>query len=257
MNKEIKIKEEAPQGHQVATVETFISQAIQQNVPIETLERLLAMRDKVKAEKAKEAFISAMSKFQADCPVIEKKKSVMNKDGQSVRYKYAPLDTIVSQVKSVLGANGLSYTVDVRQEEAFITAVCKVTHEMGHSETSAFKVPIDTEGYMSAPQKYASALTFAKRYAFCNALGILTGDEDNDAHSDEKKVEKESPVNEKGKIMHLLKLLGVDTSKKDKLPAEILRLSGVELSNDPEVLKEIRTRLEILVKEKKEENENA
>jgi hypothetical protein len=33
----------------------------------------------------------------------------------------------------------------------------------------------------SANQDYASALTFAKRYAFCNAFGIMTGDADTDA----------------------------------------------------------------------------
>src|SRR3990167_3791525 len=34
---------------------------------------------------------------------------------------------------------------------------------------------------MNAAQKVASALTYAKRYAFCNAFGILTGDADDDA----------------------------------------------------------------------------
>ena len=51
---------------------------------------------------------------------------------------------------------------------------------------STFKVPIDKEGYMNAPQKFASALTFAKRYAFCNAFGILTGDEDDDSNAVEQ-----------------------------------------------------------------------
>jgi hypothetical protein len=36
---------------------------------------------------------------------------------------------------------------------------------------------------MTTPQKFASALTFAKRYAFCNVLGILTGDKDDDANT--------------------------------------------------------------------------
>jgi hypothetical protein len=34
---------------------------------------------------------------------------------------------------------------------------------------------------MSQTQVEAATLTFAKRYAFCNAFGILTGDEDIDA----------------------------------------------------------------------------
>jgi len=33
---------------------------------------------------------------------------------------------------------------------------------------------------MSAPQVVAATITFRKRYAFCNAFGIMTGDEDID-----------------------------------------------------------------------------
>jgi hypothetical protein len=40
---------------------------------------------------------------------------------------------------------------------------------------------------MNEQQKYASALTFAKRYSFCNSLGILTGDEDTDGRTDREK----------------------------------------------------------------------
>ena len=160
--------------------EALIAQAIDKNLPVETMERLLAMRKELKAEAAREAFVAAMSKFQGECPIVEKKKSVAEKGG-GTRYKYAPLDVIVAQVRETLSKNELAYTVDAEQTETAVTALCKVTHVMGHSETSKFTVPIDPKAYMSAPQKFAAALTFAKRYAFCNALGILTGDEDTDA----------------------------------------------------------------------------
>ena len=165
---------------QEASVGSFILKAIENNLPVETMERLFALREKMKAEQAREAFTEAMSKFQAECPVIEKTKKVFNKDGRTVRYSYAPLDSIVSQVQAPLGKYGLSHSIETLNEEGFLTAICKITHSLGHSESSAFKVPIDKDGYMTEPQKYASALTFAKRYAFCNALGILTGDEDTD-----------------------------------------------------------------------------
>lgn len=168
------------QERESASVEGFIEKGIMQNVPVETLEKLLAMRSQLKAEHAKEAFIAAMSKFQAECPVISKDKDVNDKHGK-YRYSYAPMDSIVSQIKEPLGRNGFSYTVDTTNKDGLLTAVCKITHILGHSETSTFEVPIDKDSYMSAPQKYAAASTFAKRYAFQNALGILTGDQDTDA----------------------------------------------------------------------------
>lgn len=171
------------------SVESFISQAIAVNVPIETLERLLAMRDKVKAEQAKEAFVGAMAKFQARCPVISKVKVVKDKYGKE-RYRYAPLDSIVSQVKDALAKNGLSYDFDEVKDDKFTAAVCTITHILGHSKQSTFKVEIGKEDYMTDTQKYGARMTFAKRYAFCNALGILTGDEDTDANEPDEPVKK-------------------------------------------------------------------
>jgi len=43
------------------------------------------------------------------------------------------------------------------------------------------EVPIGASNPLTTqPQLVAGASTFSKRYAFCNALGILTSDEDND-----------------------------------------------------------------------------
>lgn len=166
-------------------VDSWISRAIASNMSVEALQSLLNMHERLKAEKAREAFIVAMGKFQKDCPTIEKKKPVYNKDGKTIRYKFAPLDSIVDQVREFIAKHGLSYSVKTVQDDNFVTAICIVTHELGHHTTSSFKVPVDKDGYMSQPQKFASALTFAKRYAFCNAFGIMTGDEDNDANTSE------------------------------------------------------------------------
>jgi hypothetical protein len=174
--------------------EALISQAIDKGLPIDTMERLLAMRRELKEEQAKEAFFRSLSEFQAECPEIPKTKKVMNKDGKTVRYSYAPLDVIVAHVKDLLRHHGFSYTIKTEQDEDNVTAFCHLHHVEGHTETSRLGVPIDKGGYMSAPQKVASALTYAKRYAFCDATGIMTSDEDNDANVDEKPEQKEEEI---------------------------------------------------------------
>lgn len=167
-----------------ASAEALIAQAIDKGVSVDTMERLMAMRRELRAESAKEAFDRAMSEFQSECPMIEKRKAVLNKNGESVRYKYAPLDTIIAQVRPLLKAHGFGYRIvaDVqgKGKDGEVMATCVVTHALGHSESSSFKVPIDMESYMNLPQKFASALTFAKRYAFTSAFGIMTSDEDDD-----------------------------------------------------------------------------
>lgn len=170
-----------PQERQAVNfnAQTLISQAIDKNVPVETMEKLLAMRRELKAEWAKEQYDKAMAGFQADCPIIQKTKEV--KDGSKLLYKYAPIESIIQQVKLFLQKHGFSYLTGMEVLPDGIKVICKVTHIAGHSEESSMQIPLGTKtGIMSASQQTAAAQTFAKRYAFCNAFGILTGDEDND-----------------------------------------------------------------------------
>lgn len=161
--------------------EVLIAQAIQQGTPVETIERLLAMRRELKAERAKEIYDEAMAGFQSECPIIKKTKSVQIKTGV-VAYRYAPIESIVSQVKSLLKKYGFSYSTKIKTEKGLVKATCIVKQLAGHSEEYEMEVPLGTKtAVMSDSQVVAAAATFAKRYAFCNAFGILTGDEDNDA----------------------------------------------------------------------------
>ncbi len=165
------------------SVEGMITLAIEKGASVDTLERLMAIRREVRAEQAKEAYDRALASFQAECPTIRKTAKVMNKDGRSVRYQYAPLDAIISQVKELLQKHGFSYNVNAQAMASSVKATCKFTHAYGHSESSEFEVPIDKDAYMNPAQQVASALTFAKRYAFCNAAGIMTGDADDDSQA--------------------------------------------------------------------------
>jgi hypothetical protein len=168
--------------------EALIAKAIDKNVPVETMERLLAMRRELKAEWAKKQYDKAMSAFQADCPTIEKTKGVKTKSG-IVAYKYAPIESIVDQVKEYLQKHGFSYSTNMELLENGTMKVkvsIRVTHAGGHSETTEMTVPLGNKtDIMSQTQVVAAAQTFAKRYAFCNAFGILTGDEDTDASREE------------------------------------------------------------------------
>lgn len=167
------------------TPEMLIAQAIDSKVPVETMEKLLALMTRVKAERAKEAFFRDLAGFQDECPVINKTKIVRNKEskGGGVRYRYAPLDDIVKQVSPYLKKYGFSYTIQTvfEKDPPAIISILSVHHIGGHSRDSEFRVPIGSSEYMTEQQAHASASTFSKRYVFCNGFGILTGDEDNDA----------------------------------------------------------------------------
>ena len=74
--------------------------------------------------------------------------------------------------------------------------ICEAHHVLGHTEETQLIVPIDFSSYMNEIQKVASAVTYGKRYAFCDAFGIMTGDEDDDSiiagEVEQKEIKKES-----------------------------------------------------------------
>ena len=190
--------------------DALIALAIQHGSAIDAIERLVALRDKQNAEVARNAYNAAMSHFQSECPTVEKKKEA--KDGRGVvMYKFATLENIVEAVAPLLSRHGFSYTFKNDQTEKDIIEVsCVVTHALGHSETTTFKVP--TSGgtsMMSAPQKIASALTFAKRYTFTGAFGIVSGDEDKDGKREEGTREDAPTDEQRAEIDELVTKLGM------------------------------------------------
>ena len=178
-----KIEKSAP----ALNIETLINQAVSANAPVESLERLLAMRKELKAEWAKEQFDKALSAFQGECPVIEKNKKVdfTAKSGVRTKYNYAPLEVIVEQVKPFLTKHGFSYMFDT-ETNGKMKVICKVKHLAGHSEITTFDMEIDQDAKMNVSQKYGAALTYAKRYAFCAAFAINVKDEDTDANTEQE-----------------------------------------------------------------------
>jgi ERF superfamily len=164
------------------TPEALIRYAIERNVDVGTMERLVALQERAMAARAKFEFDAALAAFQKACPIVKK-----NKPGPNNAYKYAPLEDVMEAVKDLVFEHGFSCSVTSETSEGWIKAVCEITHRGGHSKTSEFKVPIDSRNrMMSDPQRYLGSLTTARRIAFCNGLGIVCAGEDKDVAGKQK-----------------------------------------------------------------------
>ncbi len=238
------------------SVEGLIAQAIDKDLPIEKMERFFAMRNEWIAQENKKQFDVAMSNFQGDIPTIKKEKTVKTNTGVKA-YSYAPIESIVRQVQDLLKREKLSYSFKIDIMEKGVKAICIVKHISGHTETSEMQVPLGNKtNVMSDSQVVAAASTFAKRYAFCNAFGIMTADEDTDGAGTGKTektpaITKTGAMNDKAKIVYLLKQLGIVATPAD-IKKQIKKLVDVELADDKETLEEVVARLEVLVNEKKQ-----
>ncbi len=167
---------------QQSSVDQMITKAIEQNLPVETMERVLAMRTQLKAEWAKERFDHAMAECQGEIPVIEKSKQARDETKGKDLYRYAPLEAIVKVAGPVIAKHGFSYSFKTENGTDRVKASCVVKHVDGHSEESVMETSLCTKTpIMSDPQQIAATVTFNKRYAFMNAFGITTGGEDDES----------------------------------------------------------------------------
>lgn len=161
----------------------LLKQIILSGLSTDSIKLILDKIEEDKKNTAIKMFNAAMAIFQGECPIIPKREAVMNKDGVTKRYSFAPIEKIVEAVKPFISKNGFSYTTTTEISNGTMTSVVLVSHVDGYSRVSRFTVPIEKDAYMNDQQKWAAAQTFSMRYAFRNAFGILTGDEDDDANS--------------------------------------------------------------------------
>ena len=159
-------------------------QAAEDKVPVEALEKLVALQERILDRKASAAYNDAMAQFQNEVPPIAKntRANITTKSGASYGYNYAELDAIVTVVRPIAHKHGLSFSWDSEiTENGSMRTTCTCRHTMGHKESATFTCPVEQAGRMSEPQKNAAALTFGRRQSLVEILGLTTCDPDTDA----------------------------------------------------------------------------
>ena len=159
----------------VSGVDGLIQMAIQNNTGVEQLEKLMAMKYDHEAREAKKEFHKAFCNMQAEFPSIHKTKAVGNV------YKYAPLESIIEQIKPYLKKYGFSYrwTEGLTEKENIKKVTCHLTG-YGHEETAFCDLPIMSASTMTnSIQQSGSSSTYGKRYSLCGLLGIMVDDDDD------------------------------------------------------------------------------
>jgi hypothetical protein len=145
------------------------------------LEKFMDLQFKMEAKQAERAFNAALAEFQGECPIIDKSKNVSFK---SVNYDYSPIEEIASVIKPILNKHGLSYSFNIKEtsDKDKLELITKIRHVAGHcEETSYFFNKYHDDDRMNSAQRAKSSVTFSKRAALENALGLVTAKEDDDA----------------------------------------------------------------------------
>lgn len=134
------------------------------------------------SEEWAEAFATAQQAF----PAIPKTKTV---DTGSYSYKYADLPAIIEAVTPHLEAAGLSIAQSVVSQDSRVGVETRIYHTSGHVETFG---PVFLPGGQDA-KSAGSAITYARRYSLCAALGIATEDDDDGRAASQPPAQRETP----------------------------------------------------------------
>ena len=152
--------------------------AVQQNLDVDKLERLMELDERWRAQRAKEAYFGALAKFQAAVPSLAKDSLV---SFGTTKYKFASLPVIKDTIQSALSEAGLTYRWEFEDREGGeLTATCLITHVDGHSEKTSMSAPADSSGSKNPVQQIGSTMTYLQRYTLIGALGLTTADKDDD-----------------------------------------------------------------------------
>jgi hypothetical protein len=162
---------------EVSPAVAMIQAAMQQGMAPEQLREFLAARREWEADEARKLYSQAIADFQSRCPIIEKGDKAHNK-------QYAAMDRIWRSIRPLMDETGLSivWTVNAATEYG-LHIEGEIRHKAGHSVPISYDLPMpDKVTGQNAAQQMGSATTYARRYAMCSALGIITG-EDDDGHT--------------------------------------------------------------------------
>ena len=152
----------------------LIMAAVKSDTDLDKLEKLLELQMKWEGNEAKKAYFKAIASFKEEAPIVTKDKE--NKQYGSM---YTTLGNLINTVNPILSKHGLSASWDIEQN-GVIKVVCKLTHELGHSEIASMQADADKSGSKSAIQQLKSTITYLKSVTFESICGLASSNANYD-----------------------------------------------------------------------------
>lgn len=153
-------------------------------VNIDKFERLMAMREKVEAQRKEEAFNSAMAAAQHEIPVVVKDRA-----NDFTKSRYATLDAIIREAAPIYTKHGFSVSFGTATSPFpnHYRVNCIVSHTGGHSRPYKADVPADAGGLRGRDNKtpiqvFGSTMSYARRYLLCLIFNVAITEEDDDGN---------------------------------------------------------------------------
>ena len=207
---------EAQKPYEVATRETgspaeLMMKAVAGGMDIDKIKQMMDLQERWEANQARKAYTEAMAAFKKNPPEIEKERAVdyTTKTGNKVKYNHASLGNVTNKINSALGEHGLSAAWTTDQSENKIKVTCKITHILGHSESTALSALADDSGGKNAIQALGSTISYLERYTILALTGLATHEMDDDGKGAVEYIDEK----QKSTILDLLNEKGVKDTR--------------------------------------------
>ncbi|ART63151.1 ERF family protein [Kushneria marisflavi] len=159
-----------------AIIQVIERAALNPDVDIDKMERLLQMQERVLDRQSLMAYSSAMAAMQTELPSIAER-------GKGNNSHYATLEDIVDTVRPILQRHGFAVSFRIQTQERGIQITGVLMHRDGHREETSMLLPADVSGNKNAVQAFGSSTSYGKRYVLCALLNITTRGQDDDGHA--------------------------------------------------------------------------
>jgi hypothetical protein len=192
------------------------------DISMERVEQAFAFYQRVQADLARQEFFRDFAVMQPALPVIEKRGTLKTNEKQEGKAtgkqvamsKYARWEDIVDGIRDVMAKHGfaLSFKID-QPTEARVSVTATLSHRGGHTESTAFALPIDTSGAKNNVQGWASSVSYAKRYTGCALLNIVARGEDDDGQAASDEDVSTISEAQQAELSRLISATGSDSKK--------------------------------------------
>lgn len=209
-----------PTGEAATLMQVIARAAADPSFDINKMERLMQMHQQIQAQKALEAFSSAMSAAQAEMGPIS--ADAMNPQTKSRYASYAQLDRALRPIYTKHGF-ALSFNEGETDKPGHVRVTCKVSHSGGHVEPYKKDMPADGKGakggdVMTLTHATGAAQSYGMRYILKGVFNVAVGEEDKDGNTEEPTIGPgqiamlEQLISEvKADTLKLCRMLKVDT----------------------------------------------
>lgn len=162
-----------------AIIQVIERAAMNPNVDIDKMERLLQMQERIMERNAKADYDAAFAEMQSELPVIAERGGIKDRQ-QNIQSRYALWEDINEAIKPVLARHGFGISFRTGQHDGKIVVTGVLSHRGGHREETTMELPTDTSGSKNAVQAVGSSTSYGKRYTAQALLNLTSRGEDDD-----------------------------------------------------------------------------